>query len=157
MPAIGSSNPNPLPIHGSLWFDVRQFGAVAGNSGFDNAPAIQAAVDAAKASIAAHQGGGFSPSATVFIPGATGPYYVQSPIYIDGPGIEVRGEGSTSLVEMLGGGFSPFVVGLTRDGGGTVPGSTYRPDLWNGGTPKLDSTVVTGPGQRFGARFHTDG
>jgi hypothetical protein len=158
MPVIGQTNPNPLPVHGPLWFDAREFGVSPQNP--DNGPALQAAHDAAAAALAAVTGGFFSgipPTATIFIPGAKTPYTVKTPVFIEASEIEVRGErGATQLVTPSNCGYPIFYCGLHRAGAGKVPNATYRPDLWNGGSPKLDNTVVTSPGQRWGLRTNGD-
>ena len=55
-----------------------------------------------------------------------------------------------------GSGYPMFIVGVPRVGNGNVPNSTYRPDLWNGGSPKLDSSVVGGPNRVWGLRTNGD-
>ncbi len=156
--AIGQTNPNPLPVHGPLWFDAREYGVSPQNP--DNGPALQAAHDAAAAALAAITSGffsGISPGATVFIPGARTPYTFKTPVFIEGSTIEIRGEpGVTQLVTPAGVGYPIFYCGLYRVGSGNVPNATYRPDLWNSGTPKLDSSVVTAAGQKWGINFGTD-
>lgn len=161
MPATGLINSNPLPIHGPLWFDAREFGLSTKNA--DNAPALQAAHDAAAAAVAAWQAhdGSRTPLATVFIPGAKDPYVVKSPVFVDGTFIRFQGEGSgashgSRIAMATGSAFPNFVVGLSRTAGGVVPNAIYRPDLWNGGSPKLDATAVSGAGRRWGLRTNGD-
>jgi hypothetical protein len=156
-PAIGQSNPNPLPTHGPLWFDAREFGVSMNNP--DNGPALQAAHDAAAAAVAASltADGAKVPTATVFIPASKGAYPIRTPVFVDSSYVEFRGErGGTRVAMTPTFGFPPFIVGVPRIGRGKVPDATYRPDLWNGGNPKLDSTVVSGPGQKWGLRTNTD-
>ena len=49
-----------------------------------------------------------------------------------------------------------FIVGVSRTFGGVVPNATYRPDLWNGGSAKLDTSVVTAANQKWGIRTNGD-
>ena len=156
--AIGHTNPNPLPIRGPLWFDARDYGLSASNA--DNGPAIQAAHDAAQAALAAINGvffSGITPAATVYIPSAKTPYTVKTPVFIEGSSIEIRGDGTgTQLVTTNGYGYPVFINGIYRVGSGNVPNATYRPDLWNSGTPYLDSSVVTAAGQKWGFTANAD-
>ncbi len=158
--AIGHADPNPLPIHGSLWFDVRRFGVSPSNSASANRIGIQAAHDAAAAALAAIPAGRTA-MATVFIPGAASAYMIDAPIFVDGNSITFRGEGAGRVqgttIQMAGtNSFPPFILGVSRTAGGVVPNATYRPDLWNGGSAKLDTTVVTGANQRWGLRTNGD-
>ena len=158
MAAIGQANPNPFPIHGALWFDARDFGMSPSNP--DNAPALQAAHDAAVAALAAYRNGQ-TPLATIFIPAAKGAYNFKGPVFLDGSNIRFLGEGKgsaqgTSLAKVPTYASPMFVVGMSRTGGGLVPNATYRPDLWNGGSPKLDNTVVTAANQKWGLRTNGD-
>ncbi|HEY2154680.1 MAG TPA: hypothetical protein VGH33_03555, partial [Isosphaeraceae bacterium] len=146
------------PAHGPLWLDARDFGVSPQNP--DNGPALQAAHDNAVARLAAITGGFFSgipPTATIFIPGAKTPYTVKTPVFIEGSGIEIRGErGATQLVTPADLGHPIFYCGIYRAGAGKVPNAAYRPDLWNGGRPKLDKSAVGGPGQKWGLRTNGD-
>lgn len=152
---IGAANPNPLPIRGAIWVDARNYGVSPSST--DNTAAIQRAVDAAQArgQAAVTADGIKRPVATVFIPAASGAYKIWSPIYIDKSYVEIRGEGPGTRIAMQGDNSFPcFVVGMNR-AGPDIPDSTYRPDIWNGGSPKLTG-VVTGAGQRRGIRTNTD-
>jgi hypothetical protein len=156
--AIGQTSPNPLPVHGPLWFDARAFGVSPQNP--DNGPALQAAHDAAAAALAAITGGFFSgvqPTATIFIPGSRTPYTLKTPVFIEANGVEIRGErGSTQLVGMPSSCYTLLYCGISRVGQGNVPNAAYRPDLWNGGNSKLDSSVVTAANQKWGIRTNSD-
>jgi hypothetical protein len=149
MPGIGQSNPNPLPVHGQLWIDARNYGVSPSNG--NNTPALQAAVDAALARAASLFNGGNNPQVTVFIP--AGSYQFQAPVWIDGNFVEVRGEGvNTQLSLARGCSYPLFLIGIPRTKGGTVPNAAYRPDIFG----KLDATAASAAGQRWGIRTNTD-
>jgi hypothetical protein len=155
MPSIGQGEANPLPLHGSLWLDARAFGLSVSSS--DIGPAAQATLDAAKVAILADTssfGSGIAPRAVVFIPGASKPYTCKTSSFVEASGIEVKGEGEGTQINTPSGvGLPIFYCGVYRnDAGPQQPGTTYRPDLWNSGTPKLDSTVVTAANQKWGFR-----
>ena len=147
--ATGQSNPNPLQIHGRLWIDARNYGVSPANG--NNSPNLQAAIDAAAAKAAAVNNNGYVGQVTVFVP--AGNYWFGSPVYIDSPYITLQGEGQGTTLSLSRGSSVPLLlIGLPRTNGGNVPDSSYRPDLWNGGAPKLDATAVGGAGQRWGVR-----
>ena len=61
----GSSASSSLPPRGSLWVDVRNYGAKADNGVTDNSVPIQAAIDALAAQLGANGNG---PKGIVYIP-----------------------------------------------------------------------------------------
>src|SRR5579883_2915334 len=156
-PAIGGSW-RPALAHGSLWVDIRDFGAKADNGVTDNSGPIQAAVDALGAELNQNPHG---PKGVVFIPSATLPYVVSKTIWVDHPNIEIRGEGWGSQVAMSPfAKHSVFLFGLRRAESTNVNGtqvplqidSTYRPDLFG----KLDATAVPSPGIMWGIRTNAN-
>ena len=141
-------------------FDVRDYGAKA-IYGFDNAPAFQAAVDAAAAKVRATLATTYwlLPKVIVHIPATDSPYYVGGPVYVDESYIEIHGDGPGTNVFNYGGVCSPiFVLGLKRTPTVMVDGqprvlaadANYRPDCFG----KLDNSVTSGTGQRWGFRSH---
>ncbi len=160
--AVRATAPTPAAATAAsasaLLCDASTYGASPDNP--DNAPAIQAAHDAAAAAVAAIASrfySGIRPNAVVYIPGAKAPYTLKSPVWVEQSGVEFRGDGtSTQLYTTNGAGFPVFINGLYRTGSGNVPGAAYRPDLWSGGAPKLDSSVVTAANQKWGFNCGAD-
>ena len=158
--AIGGSAAPGRPAHGDLWVDVRDFGAKADNGATDNAGPIQAAIDALGAKLN-YNNTPYGMKGVVYIPSASGTYVVNKTIWVDSPNIEIQGDGWGSQVQMNPSlKHSVFLFGLRRVESATVNGATvpvqidaaHRPDLFG----KLDSSVVTGPGQRWGIRTNGD-
>ncbi|MDE2508693.1 MAG: hypothetical protein KGM43_15895, partial [Planctomycetota bacterium] len=101
--AIGGSNSTSLSTHGAIWVDIRDYGAKADGGATDNSGPIQAAVDALITILkASPPSGGLtnSPRGVVYIPNSTLPYVVQKTIWVDYPGIEIRGDGWGSQISM---------------------------------------------------------
>jgi hypothetical protein len=154
--AIGGSSGGGKSPHGTLWADVRDYGAKADNGLTDNSVPFQAAVDAlaAQLSTAAPLVKG-----VVFIPSAPQPYFVAKSVWVDASNIEIQGEGWGSCVQVLNVG-SAFIFGIKRveqtvSNGVTVPvtiDSSHRPDLYG----KLDTSAVTAPGTLWGLRTKGD-
>ncbi len=105
-------------------FDVRSYGAKSDGQ-TDSTASIQRAVNAAQAAAEVDLYG----SATVFIPSGRKPYLVSSPIFVDGRGIEVRGEGMGSQVRPLGNYGGPaFVLGVKRLNRSKIDAWRFRKD-----------------------------
>lgn len=156
--AIGGSAAPGKPPHGTLWADVRDYGARADNGITDNAGPFQAAVDDLAARLTSYDP---APRGIVFIPSGTGFYHVTKTIWVDRDNIEIRGEGWGSMVIMDNYiKHSVFQFGLKRVehtvvNGTTVPlqiDATYRPDLYG----KLDSSVVNSSGRMWGIRTNAN-
>jgi hypothetical protein len=155
-------NPNPVRIDGPL--TLRATGV---NPSVGARAALQGYLNRAAALYATANVGsdGAVPIVTLIIPAANNPYVLDGALRVPpGAVIDIRGEGSvgggTHLVMDAGHGNNCVYIGMPGDndfGGGTaVPDAGYRPDLWNGGSPKLDSSAIGGPNQRWGWRTHGD-
>jgi len=156
--AIGGSSVAGKPPHGTLWVDVRDYGAKADSGITDNSGPFQAAVDDLASRLATYQP---SPKGVVFIPSATGFYHVSKTVWVDQDNIEIRGEGWGSMVIMDNySKHSVFQFGLKRVerifvNGAYAPltvDATYRPDLFG----KLDTSVVNAAGQMWGIRTNAN-
>jgi hypothetical protein len=147
--AGGGGGGSGLPPHGSLWLDVRSFGAVADSGGTDNSVPFQAAVDALAAAMAGHG----LVRGTVYVPSAPGVYTLYKSVWVDAPGIEVRGDGRGSVVQVQGSyGIPAFIFGIPRVQSGRSVDASYRPDLFG----KLDAAAAPAPGSRWGYRTNSD-
>ena len=151
----GSSTTPARSDHGTLWVDVRDYGAKADGGVTDNAIPFQAAVDDLKSRMA----GNGQLKGVVFIPSAPTFYVVYSSVFVDGDGIEIHGEGwGTFVVPNMK---QPvFIFGVSRDQTYLLNGvtqhqtvnATNRPDLFG----KLDLSAVSGPGSRWGFRTNNN-
>ena len=149
--AIGGSSAPPKSPHGTLWVDVRDYGAKCDNGITDNSIPFQAAVDALAAKLAGLGGKG-----VVYIPSAPQSYGVLNSVWVDSDNIEIQGDGWGSSVTMLGPKQPVFIFGIPRvqqyvSNGTNVSlhaDSTNRPDLYG----KLDTSVVANPGVLWGIR-----
>jgi len=155
--AIGGSSAPAKPPRGSLWVDVRDYGAKADGGATDNSGPFQAAVD----DLATKLRGNFNSSGVVYIPSAPKPYFLNKSVWVDADNIEVRGDGWGSRVSMNGGNrHSVFLFGIRRveqqySNGSWVPvqiDPSYRPDLFG----KLDASAVPATGVRWGLRTHAN-
>ena len=155
--AIGGSSAPTRPPRGVFWVDVRDYGAKADNGLTDNTGPFQAAIDDLAAKLQALT----YPSGVVFIPAATKPYGVYTPVFVDHDNITIQGEGQGTLVTMAGGGsHSIFIFGVRRVqeafvNGTAVPltiGPSNRPDLFG----KLDASVAPAPGAHWGLRTNAN-
>ncbi len=154
--AIGGSNAPAMSTFGSLWVDVRDFGAKADNGVTDNSVPFQAAIDHAATMM---QGITFS-SAIVYIPGAPASYCVYHPVFLDQSNIEIRGDGNSTVIQMLGTKHPVFIAGIARIAttvvnGVSVPltiGSSNRPDCFG----KLDASVAPAPSTLWGIRTNSN-
>lgn len=153
--AVGNAQANPNRLSGKHVVFAENHGVKPGNG---NTAPLQAAVNEAiaRAAAAVVVDGAKRPTVTVFVPGADNAYYLDTPVYINGNYVEIKGEKGSTRIAMGGtNSFPAFVVGLSPTGG-IVPDSTFRPDLWNGGSAKLDTSAITGAGQKYGLRFRSD-
>ncbi|GAC1463639.1 MAG: hypothetical protein NVSMB9_01310 [Isosphaeraceae bacterium] len=151
--AIGGSFVPTRPQHGSLWVDVRDYGAKADNGITDNSIPFQAAID----DMALKLQGSLDLKGVIFIPSAPLSYIVNKSIWVDSKNIEIQGEGWGSSVIMASyPKHSVFIFGIQRKWTKFINGSwgtvqidaTNRPDLFG----KLDSSAVSGPGTNWGIR-----
>ena len=157
--AVGGSSSSHRAF-GSLTIDARDFGVQA--DGNDCSVALQAAVDAAIASVQVRDG--YSRTAIVRVPSASTNYILNNSVYLDSDQIGIEGEGRG--VTCFSAGQFPqrpaFVLGLPRGSGCVRFGNqntrygaldpSYRVDLFG----KLDGTVVGGANQRWGIRTKLD-
>ncbi len=162
--AIGGSNSTSLSTHGAIWVDIRDYGAKADGGATDNSGPIQAAVDALITILkASPPSGGLtnSPRGVVYIPNSTLPYVVQKTIWVDYPGIEIRGDGWGSQISMNASlAHNVLQFGARRTETTTVNGqpaslqidSAHRPDAYN----VLDSSAAAAPGRRWGLRTNAN-
>lgn len=150
--AIGGSAAPSRPPKGAFWVDVRDYGAIADNGHTDNSGPFQAAIDDLAARLKALT----YPSGVVFIPGATKPYGINKPVYVDQDNITIQGEGTGTVILMAGGCHSVFIFGVRRVqqaliNGNYVPltiDASNRPDLFG----KLDASAAPTPGASWGLR-----
>jgi hypothetical protein len=151
--AIGGSPAPARPPHGTLWVDVRDYGAKADSGLTDNSGPIQAAIDALGAMI---QSLGLT-RGIVYIPGAPQAYVVYKSIWVDHNNIEIQGDGWGTVVTMTGSNKMPvFIFGIERvqyypSNGSLVPiqvDATYRPDTFG----KLDTSAAPAAGVKWGLR-----
>jgi hypothetical protein len=123
------AQPSPAPAARSTaiptnTFDVRSFGA-RGDGQTDSTAAIQRAVNAAQA---ATQNEAFT-GATVVIPSARKPFLLSAPIFVDGRFVEVRGEGSGTVLQPGPYYLGPmFVFGARRLNESRVDAWRFRKD-----------------------------
>lgn len=152
----GTSDPARSP-HGTLWVDVRDYGAKADNGVTDNSVPFQAAID----DLASKLQGNYDAKGVVFIPNAPQAYYVNKSIWVDRDNIEIQGEGWGTRVLMNGGNrHTVFIFGIRRVEQTNVNGSmvpvqmdaSHRPDLFG----KLDTSVVSSLGAKWGIRTKGD-
>ena len=75
----------------------------------------------------------------------------SSPVYVDSPDVEFRGDGPGSQVMVVGASGAPaFVVGVPRvSANGFAPGPAVRPDLFG----RLDATAAPSRGRRWGVEI----
>jgi hypothetical protein len=146
--AIGTIN-RPVPAGGgtpaaAYVRNILDFGAAVG---IGNATATRKALQAAHDSLAATGG-------TVYIPGSTGRYYIDGPVFHDAPSITFKGDGVTSRIEAGVRMDCPmFLVGMQRGGSaGGGPSANHWFDLFG----RLDAAAVGAPGQKRGLRLRGD-
>ncbi len=150
--ALGTTAPRSF---GSRWADIRDYGALplsAGGVAATNRIAIQAAVDALGAAVTSSAGAG-----TVFVP--SGDWLIDRPIFFDQTQISLRGEGSAASRLICPFGHDGVVFGIARKPLGTVLTAAHMPDAFTagpGGTCPLDTSAVTGLGQRWALRTCAD-
>jgi hypothetical protein len=146
----------PLPARPFV-VDVREFGARADGK-TDSAPGFQLAIDTLAARMAKHLPPKSQAIGTVLVPASPEPYRFARPVWVDHPGIEVRGEGPGSRIEVFPGGHCHplFLFGLRRVATIPVKGkdvslvvdARYRPDLYG----RLDTSAAPAPATRWGFR-----
>ena len=150
--AIGGSSAPATPAHGTLWVDVRDFGAAADGM-TDNSGPFQAAIDYLISQIS----GLVTTKGIVYIPSAPGGYLVGKSIWVDAHNIEIQGDGWGTCIFMTTYLRQPiFIFGIGRVQFGISNGTnislqadaTNRPDLFG----KLDTSAVNAPGTRWGLR-----
>ena len=144
----GSSTPYPVAVSVS----ILDYGAVADNGVTDNAAAFRAAIAAVVVKL------GVNPMrlrGIIYVPGATNPYVIQSPIRLWQSEIWIVGDERASRIDNRGGG--PVVeYGIPPAEIGAGPAvsidASYRPDLYG----KLDANYVPAAAQKFGLRLKKD-
>ena len=132
--------------------NVQDYGAIADNGTTDCSIAFEAAYTALSAYLNANNG----LRGEIYWPGATQPYTISRPMMITDPYVWIVGDGPSSRIENRTGG--PCVLFGIRETE-TIAGpatlaldSSYRPDIFG----KLDTSVATGTGQRWGLRTKND-
>ncbi len=128
-------------------FNVTAYGAKADGK-TDCTQAIQKAVEDASAA-ARHYKEGQGGGSVVFFPSAPLPYMVRDPVFIQGSGVEVRGNGRGSILQSSSG--SPALVFGKFDGGKSFE-EAYRPD----GFGVLDRAAAPRQGARRGIATRAD-
>jgi hypothetical protein len=145
----GQSN---KPAFGPRTVDIRDFGAVPGT---DCTVAIQRAYDSCYAGGIANAAGNRT-AATLHIPSGT--WFLSSPLMFDATNISVNCEAgavlsmyhtNTAAYHIYAGVKRAAIYGGAWTGTDPVSLAGNRFDMWNSATPKLDSSVITGPNQKW--------
>lgn len=95
------------------WLNVKAFGAL-GDGEKDDAPAIQAAIDAVAGAPRKHGVAPFSPGGVVYIPASDGPYVLGSKLSI-GHSLSLVGDGPGSML-YLADGVNDSMIEITHSG-----------------------------------------
>ena len=136
--------------------DIRDFGAKSRGGGAAagaNRAALQAAHDWLR-----DAGAATGTAGTIYIP--AGDWYIDRPVFLDGSGIGLRGEGrAQSRILGWGNSHDLIVLGIPRAPLGVALTPDHLVDLFvgsDGSGPVLDATAVSGPRQRWGLRTKAD-
>ena len=146
---MGSALGNSLarPAHGTRWLDIRDFGALTGSANSAaTRVAIQKAIDSCNPVL---PGNGGHAKFVVFVP--TGDWYVDRPLMVDFPNIELVGEGPGSFLGTSGTLESVVYFGIPRTYSGTALTAGNFVDLFG----KLDATVAPATGVKYGYALGT--
>jgi hypothetical protein len=101
--------------HGVRTVDIRDYGAVPDGPGGpvrDNAPAIQAAIDAAVGPAAVASGRGNGTPVVVKVP--SGNYWCGSPVFVDYDRVTLVGEGPSTQIHTGNGNYPPVIAAIKR-------------------------------------------
>ncbi len=152
----GSSPPRSTAYSKALSVNITDYGGAADNA-TDNATAFEAAYAALIAKMNNTQYGNFyQQRGYIYFPGGSRPYAISRPLKIEDPYVWIVGDGPASKIEQRGLGPCVILGVRTKE---QVPNGTicqldasYRPDLFG----KLDTSLVTGPNQRWGIRTNAN-